>query len=336
MSPSVPLVSQLPDRELVDVVSNLAAAERRATAALVEALAELDARRLYLEEGYSSLFTFCTERLRLSESSAYHRITTARAVRRFPVLLDRLRGGELTMTAIALLAPHLSEENCRQLAEAARHRSKRAIEELVAALRPRPDAPSSVRKLPAPRAAAAEVSAPARSESPSASSEAREAEGVAGLLLEPAAVACGSALPAPRPAVVRPLSPKRYQIQVTVSAETHDKLRRAQELLRHAIRRRSGCGHRPGADGPRGTPRADEVGRHQAARRGARDTQLAEERLGGPADLFERKRGGRVAHEQRRTCAPPPFTEDSERGEAGGMDAGRRPVHIHRACRPVR
>ena len=38
-----------------------------------------------------------------------------------------------------------------------------------------------------------------------------------------------------RPAVVRPLAPSRYQVQVTVSAETHAKLRRAQDLLRHAV-----------------------------------------------------------------------------------------------------
>jgi hypothetical protein len=38
-----------------------------------------------------------------------------------------------------------------------------------------------------------------------------------------------------RPAVVRPLGPARYQIQVTVSADTHAKFRRAQDLLRHAI-----------------------------------------------------------------------------------------------------
>jgi hypothetical protein len=34
---------------------------------------------------------------------------------------------------------------------------------------------------------------------------------------------------------VTPLTPERYKIQVTVSAETHDKLRRAQDVLRHVI-----------------------------------------------------------------------------------------------------
>ncbi len=34
---------------------------------------------------------------------------------------------------------------------------------------------------------------------------------------------------------MKPLAPARYKIQFTVDRETHDKLRRAQDLLRHAI-----------------------------------------------------------------------------------------------------
>src|SRR5437660_758310 len=37
------------------------------------------------------------------------------------------------------------------------------------------------------------------------------------------------------PAVIAPLAPERYKIQMTVSRETHDKLRRAQDLLRHQV-----------------------------------------------------------------------------------------------------
>ena len=41
--------------------------------------------------------------------------------------------------------------------------------------------------------------------------------------------------PPPRRAEVKPLAPERYKIQFTVDRETHDKLRRAQDLLRHTI-----------------------------------------------------------------------------------------------------
>ena len=43
-------------------------------------------------------------------------------------------------------------------------------------------------------------------------------------------------LPAPlRRALVKPLAPERYEIRFTASAETHAKLRQAQDLLRHVI-----------------------------------------------------------------------------------------------------
>ena len=38
-----------------------------------------------------------------------------------------------------------------------------------------------------------------------------------------------------RPPEVKPLAPERYKIQFTVSRETHDKLRRVQDLLRHVV-----------------------------------------------------------------------------------------------------
>ncbi len=42
-------------------------------------------------------------------------------------------------------------------------------------------------------------------------------------------------MPTTRPAVAAPLAPERYKIQFTASRETYEKLRRAQELLRHRI-----------------------------------------------------------------------------------------------------
>src|SRR5687767_14149425 len=42
--------------------------------------------------------------------------------------------------------------------------------------------------------------------------------------------------PAPaRPAIIKPLAPERYKVQFTVSHETHDKLRRVQDLMRHIV-----------------------------------------------------------------------------------------------------
>src|SRR5512145_1079880 len=124
-------VAQLSNPELLEQVKRLAEHEREATAALVAHLAELDARRLYLAEGCSSLFTYCVQVLHLSEHAAYGRIEAARAARRHPVVLERLADGSVTLTTVTLLAPHLTPENHRDLLDQARHRSRRAAEALA-------------------------------------------------------------------------------------------------------------------------------------------------------------------------------------------------------------
>jgi hypothetical protein len=80
--------ASLSDDQLLSRVKTLACGEQHATACLVAALEELDRRKLYLGQGCSSLFTYCTQVLHLSEHAAYGRIEAARTARRFPVLLQ--------------------------------------------------------------------------------------------------------------------------------------------------------------------------------------------------------------------------------------------------------
>ena len=214
---------QLSDTSLLTEAERLAAATRTSTADLVAALAVLDRRRLFLGLGYSSLFVYCTSRLHLTEGEAFNRIEAARAVRRFPTLLSHLSAGSLSLTAVRLLAPHLTTGNYDSVVKAAAFQGTRAVEKLVAHLRPQPPVPSVVRKLPTP-AVAAEPVPPGLSL-------------VAGM---PAA-SQAQVTPAPPPApvshrpVVKPLSAAHYKVQVTFSTDAHEKLRRAQSLLRHQI-----------------------------------------------------------------------------------------------------
>ena len=136
VSDVVDAFAALSDDELVERVKDLAACERRASVALIRSLVEFDARRLYLREGCWSLFTYCTQVLHLSEGSACDRIETARASRRYPKVLDALERGDLTLTAVRLLAPHLTPANHGEVLAAARHRSKLGIQELIASLKP--------------------------------------------------------------------------------------------------------------------------------------------------------------------------------------------------------
>jgi hypothetical protein len=209
--------AHLSDDQLLAAVKCLAARECRATAALVRSLMELDVRRLYLGEGYSSLFTYCTQALHLAEGAAYNRIEAARAARRFPAILTALDEGSVTLTAIRLLAPHLTADNHRDVLASARHKGKREIECLVASLRPMPSVPSTIRKLPEPRRALLE---PASETAP--------------VPRAPTPIVMPPPITTPPPAVTA-LAPERYKVQFTISRETQEKLRRVQALARHAV-----------------------------------------------------------------------------------------------------
>src|SRR5688572_8426863 len=210
--------ARLSDDALLRRLKSLAVLERDATVELVAHLAELHVRRGHLGEGPGSLYWYCRSELGLSEDAAYNRDAAARAVRRFPVILDRLADGSINLTTVRVLRPVLTEANHLALLAEARHRSKPEVEIIARRVQPLPDVPSSVRRVPAPApVVAAPSSPPFQNGAPPAST--------------PAPVSA----PAPRP-VVAPLAPERYRVQFTVSKETHDKLRQVQDLLRREIR----------------------------------------------------------------------------------------------------
>src|SRR3990170_5309855 len=138
----------LPPDVLVTRLQTLLVRDRRLTAEVVAHLAEVDARKLYLDHACSSMFTYCVERLHMSEPTAYKRIEAARAARRFPVIFARVAAGELHLAAVTLLARRLSEDNHLELLAEAAHRSKREVERLLAVRFPRPDVAASLRRAP--------------------------------------------------------------------------------------------------------------------------------------------------------------------------------------------
>lgn len=144
------LAGRLSNHELLAQVKLLTQQEREATAVLIAHLAIFDERDLYLAEGCSSMFTYCVDVLHLSEHAAYGRIEAARAARKYPIILNLLSDGSVNLTTVTLLAPHLTAENHLKLLTAAKHQRKRQVEELVAGVRPQPDVPSTIRRLPTP------------------------------------------------------------------------------------------------------------------------------------------------------------------------------------------
>ena len=74
-------LSLLSDEQLLIALDGLARAQRTGVAQLVAHLAELDARRSYLDKAFGSLFVYRTKRLGFSEDEACRRIDAARLLR---------------------------------------------------------------------------------------------------------------------------------------------------------------------------------------------------------------------------------------------------------------
>ena len=256
---SIAIPSHLTDDELVASIRRLAGDERVVTARIVAHLAEIDARGLYVPAGYASLYIYCREGLGYTDDAAYNRNVAARVARRFPAVVDMLADGRLTLTAVKLLAPVLDDSNSARAFAEASGKSKRDVEMLVAALAPKPDVPSKVRKLGRPRGAVTEagVQRPLGA-GPERDSEAGREDAGSGLEVrakrdgeccaepgkepdaEPDATDGAATAAAPRTPgrarrPVAPLAPERYRVQFTIGAETEKKLRRLQELLKREI-----------------------------------------------------------------------------------------------------
>jgi 5-methylcytosine-specific restriction endonuclease McrA len=204
--------------------------------------------------------------------SAFRRVAAARIVRRFPALLDAVASGELHLTGVLLLGPHLTESNLVEVLSRAKYRTKREILRLVRILDPLPAVPPRIEPLgpaPAPATPAGVVSAapsweefvqatcPVRElapgERPRDWMQGAEEPGVASLddwegTVDSTAFASNAALARMKSTrfasdaalsrvgatVPQPLAPERYKVQFTATEEYVRLVDEAKALLSHA------------------------------------------------------------------------------------------------------
>jgi len=222
-------LNSLSNDELLRRLSKILSQSRRLESELIAHIGEVDARRLYAREASASMFSYCTDVLHLSESEAYLRIGAARAAREFPLLVEMLADGSLHLSGIAKVAPHLTAANYKALLERAAYKSKRKIEELIAEIAPKPDVPASIRKLPDRHGKNRAASDPElRPDAVQRTESAHPPEVGMGVAAPPVAAAARHTAP-------EPLSPARYKIQFTASAEFRDKLERLRSLMRSSV-----------------------------------------------------------------------------------------------------
>jgi hypothetical protein len=182
------------NEELLNALSLLVRRGIELTSDLLAHLAEVDERRLHLDLGFPSLFAYCTRELGLCESSAGRRIVAARVCRKFSGALERVARGELHLSALCALNAHLNRENAAELFALCSGKSRRQVDELLAARFPKPDVRESIRRLP------------------------NRVE------VERSDVACAAQV---QDQTLRPLSAERFGVHFTADAEFRDLLERA-------------------------------------------------------------------------------------------------------------
>lgn len=207
--------------------------DRRTTAVLLSRIAEVQKRRLFLREGYPSMHAYCVHGLHWCEGTASRRIYAARAARRFSVLFDAIADGRLHVTAVLMLAKHLTSGNVDELVEAATHKSKTEIEQLIADRFPQPDLPEVLQAIGPPPPPAQTTAAP---QGDQYSPENTDAAIVSNHPPGPGPTQQYSpenTEPRALRSELKPLAPQRFGFQCTLDQETFDLLQRARELMSH-------------------------------------------------------------------------------------------------------
>ncbi len=217
-------VQYLSQSELLSMFEGLMRTDHRTDADTLVFLREIDRRKIWAIDGYDSLVTWCVRKGHMSESVAFKRIKSAELAERFPAALALIRRGELHLSALNKLGPHLTDANHEAVLTRARCKTMKELDLIIAELAPQPDIETSVRPMRAAPAAPSEPSlfavAPpiGRNDAPSRSSS-------------PAAP---SALPSPPRAKVTPTAPRRFKLEMTLSERGHEMLRELEALLSHA------------------------------------------------------------------------------------------------------
>ncbi len=144
-------LASISDDELFVTVQQLTARSNVALADLLAHLGEVERRGVHRLRACASLYAYCIYELRMSEDAAFRRSKAARLVREYPELGDAIAKGEIHLTGVLMIGPHLGGERHAEILRRARYRSKRELLRLLAEIEPKPEVPALVEPIgPAP------------------------------------------------------------------------------------------------------------------------------------------------------------------------------------------
>src|SRR4051812_44839896 len=144
-------LASLSNDDLFVIVQRLTARSNVTLADLLAHLGEVERRGIHRLRACASLYSYCIYELRMSEDAAYRRSKAARLVRQYPELHDAVAKGEIHLTGVLMIGPHLGGERHAEILRRARFRSKRELLRLIAEIDPKPEVAARVEPIgPAP------------------------------------------------------------------------------------------------------------------------------------------------------------------------------------------
>jgi hypothetical protein len=120
---------QIDDISIVGELRKALGSEAGAVAEFLLLLQRLDADRGWARLGYASLFDFCHLNLNLTRAEAYSRTRLVRLVGEVPRVILFLKSGEVSLSALRILAPILTPQNFDEVFAFVRGKSTREIED---------------------------------------------------------------------------------------------------------------------------------------------------------------------------------------------------------------
>ena len=124
-------IKSFADSKLLELIPVKVKTEREATAAVLELLAEIDSRKLYLKKGYNSMYSYLTIGLSYSEGAAQRRIECARALNKTPEAKDLLSKGDISLTTLSMVSKEITKKNNTEIISDISGKNKREVEKIL-------------------------------------------------------------------------------------------------------------------------------------------------------------------------------------------------------------
>ena len=133
--------TSLTNSQLHQQTLSAAETERTSTLEVLRHLRENEKRMLYAGMGYKDLKEYCVKELKISEGSAWRRISAMRLLREIPQIETQLKSGTLNLSQIAMARTHFKEtksslEKKKEILSSLENQSIRMTERILAEEKP--------------------------------------------------------------------------------------------------------------------------------------------------------------------------------------------------------